>query len=227
MAQFPPGVWSRWGWKGPSEDRDTQLRPGDQLQGDRGPVESGRRDGRAAARRAHQAEALSTRRLRDGNTQGTPGTPGSSEGPTLPVGTPTGDCQVWDESCLGMPTPPCWGQEGCRRAGGHCRQEGRGQEGGGTSHLLTKPPPPPPSGRNALSHSYERSSLLEGRRGTQSHSTPGLSVRSLKLGSLPDRAHPPRHPSLPKTQGETRGDQTGNVTPQSTPRPHLATGLTS
>lgn len=68
LSPFGPipawGMEQMGGCQGPSEDRDTQLRPGDQLQGDGVPVESDYRDKRAEARWAHQAEGTYTKAQR-------------------------------------------------------------------------------------------------------------------------------------------------------------------
>lgn len=88
----------------------------------------------------------------------------------------------------GMPPPPWPPARGHRRQGG-----------ARTSHVLTKPAPAPAQlrGGNALSHSYERSSLLEGRSRTQNHTTPGLGApagvgrgASAAWGSTTGPAHP-------------------------------------
>lgn len=169
---WPSPLWGmeQMGVAGTSEDRDTPLGPRDQLQGDGGPMESGSGQ-ESRGRWAHQADGTVCTKVQGGHTQGT-APPGTA------TGAPTREAASGGRAAWASPPHPdgAGGLARGRRALQAGGQRARGEEG--TSYLLTKPPPPPPSGRSALSHSYERSSLLEGRRGTQNHSTPGLGVRT-------------------------------------------------
>lgn len=113
--------------------------------------------------------------------------PGTSRGCTRPV-EPPGDRRGGGRAGAARPPPPWPPARGHRRQGG-----------ARTSHVLTKPAPAPAQlrGGNALSHSYERSSLLEGRSRTQNHTTPGLGApagvgrgASAAWGSTTGPAHP-------------------------------------
>lgn len=103
-----------------------------------------------------------------------------------------------------------------------------GERAPGTSRLLTEPPPPTRVwGGNALSHSFERSSLLEGREAPRITPFHGLGPRSLGVGGAGHCSPEPAHQgathvntrSRPRRKGRGRRGQ-GTERPPATPSPH-------
>lgn len=90
-------------------------------------------------------------------------------------------------------------------------------------------------GGNALSHSYERSSLLEGRRRAQSHTIPRLSATRAGVGRWvpeawgPQQSPPAREPAPRHTVylGPQAGKGGWDLTPKPASKQHRLVGVTS
>lgn len=180
----PSGVWSRWGWQGPQRTGTpcSGLRtsfkgleaPWNQAQGQE-----------SRGRRPHQAEGTVCTKVQGGHTQGT----AHQErpwGPPRERPRPGGELP-------GQAHPTLMGPEGWHRAGGHCRQEGRGQ-GGRRDAISADQAPAPTALGEKRSFPQLRKILFAGRKKGNPeslYSRPRCS-HSLTVGAGPPR---PRGPS--------------------------------
>lgn len=195
FGRIPPGPWSRCGAADSTKGGDK----GSLFKGEAAP------DQAAGTKKKSRGEASTPGRGSEKLRVGSHGT--APQGPLrahMASGPPTGDCQVWGGA--GQERPPHLGPVSITgsRAGG-----------ARTSHVLTSPRPRPARGGNALSHSYERSSLLEGGRQRHSHTIPRLSATRAGAGrwvpeaqglqqSPPTREPAPGHTSIPGTPSRER-----------------------
>lgn len=118
----------------------------------------------------------------------------------------------------------------------HHRQEGRRARGRQDVTCADQAPAPTQlRGGNALSHSYERSSLLEGRRRAQSHTIPRLSATRAGVGRWvpeawgPQQSPPAREPAPRHTiyLGHQAGKGGWDLTPKPASKQHRLVGVTS
>lgn len=120
FGPVPSGVWSRWGWQGPQRTGTPRSGLGTSFKGMEAPWNQAQ-DRRAGEGGHTRQTALCAQRSKVGTRRARPHQ-------ELPRGPPRGRPRPGGE-LPGQAHPTLMGLEGWHGAGGHCRQEGRGQGG--------------------------------------------------------------------------------------------------